>query len=105
MRIPGHIKNGCPQSFLGFEPKSKMGFSSIVLQLPVSLFGHNLSRPQLLRAVLQLVTGVRGMRFKFEEEDADRITLFLPMDDTTQERVHRWVQKQFAVALNAKSIH
>lgn len=78
-----------------------MGYSTIVLQLPVSLFGHNLSRPQLLRAVLQLVTGIRGMRFKFEDEDADRVTLFLPMDDATQERVHRWVQKQFKAALKA----
>lgn len=78
-----------------------MASHSIVLQVPKELFGSNLSRPQLLRGVLQLVTGVRGMRFKFEDEELDRVVLYLPPDDGTVERVHAWVQTQFRSALAA----
>lgn len=79
-----------------------MASHSVVLQVPKELFGRDLSRPQLLRGVLQLVTGVRGMRFKFEDEELDRVVLYLPPDDRTVERVHAWVQRQVNIVLSCQ---
>lgn len=67
-----------------------------ILQIPTALFGPELSRPQLIRKILQLLTTIRGLRFKLDEDDPNRVILFLPRDPSVFQRTHQWINKQLA---------